>query len=38
MIFFLILLDSVEEDKYDFVTIVLREICKTFGFLFWSSW
>lgn len=27
-------LDSVEEDKYDFVTIVLREICKTFGFYF----
>lgn len=27
-------LDSVEEDRYDFVTIVLRELCKTFGFYF----
>lgn len=27
-------LDSVVEDKYDFVTVVLRELCKTFGFCF----
>lgn len=27
-------LDSVKEDKYDFVTVVLRELCKTFGFCF----